>query len=202
MIKSISKELNTIQIPLYKGELSMLPFNLNDLTTIPNEFRETVEQMVKNLPDKLGTAFLTVHGKFVKKSKTLRRGAPHIDGNFIQGLSGWGKPGGNGWKVGENGFSLTSEEHKLSYENKNGGMLMASNYSACMGWNGTYKGKAKEGGDCSHIELGKGFMLKPNKVYYGNSQFIHESLPLDTDVFRVLYRITLPIDYPELNKEI
>ena len=72
MIKSISKELNTIQIPFYKGELSMLPFNLNDLTTIPNEFRETVEQMVKNLPDKLGTAFLTVHGKFVKKIKNLK----------------------------------------------------------------------------------------------------------------------------------
>lgn len=197
MINSISKELNAIQIPYYKGELSMLPFNLNDISSLPIEFRETVEQMIKNLPNKMGTAFLTVHGKFVKKAKTLRRGAPHIDGNFIQGLSSWGGgTGTNGWKVGENGFSLTSEEHKLSYENKNGGMLIASNYSACMGWNGVYNEKAKEGGDCSHIDLGEGFMLKPNKVYYGNSQFIHESLPLDKDVFRVLYRITLPIEYP------
>ena len=200
MIKSISKELNTIQIPYYKGELSMLPFNLNDLSTVPNEFKETVEQMIISLPNKMGTAFLTIHGKFIKKAKTLRRGAPHIDGNFIQGLSDyWGGGGGtNGWKVGENGFSLTSEEHKLSYENENGGMLIVSDYSACMGWNGIYEGKAKEGGDCSHIDLGEGFMLKPNKVYYGNSQFIHESLPLDKDIFRVLYRITLPIDYSEL----
>jgi hypothetical protein len=78
-------------------------------------------------------------------------------------------------------------------------MIIASNYSACMGWNGKYEGEAKEGGDCSHLDLGEGFMLKPNTVYYGNSQFIHESLPMDKDVFRVLFRITLPINHKPLN---
>ena len=72
MINSISKELNAIQIPYYKGELSMLPFNLNDLSTIPIELKETVEQMVKNLPNKVGTAFLTGQGKLVKKAKRSR----------------------------------------------------------------------------------------------------------------------------------
>jgi len=104
--------------------------------------------------------------------------------------------GGNGWKVGENGVSLTSENHKLSYQNSNGGMLIASNYSSCMGWNGKYEGEAKEGGDCSHIALKDGFMLKSGIVYYGSSQFIHESLPVNKDVFRVMFRVTLPIDYP------
>ena len=195
MIKSISKELNSIQVPFYNGEVSMIPFNLSDLTTLPAEFRETAKEMVKNLPNKIGEAYLTVHGKFVKKSKTLRRGAPHIDGNYIKELCGWGSGGGNGWKVGEDGNSLTSKEHKLSYESTKGGMLIASNYSACKGWNGVFNDKAGIGGDCSHLELNEGFMLEANKVYYGNSQFVHESLPLDKDVHRVMYRITLPIDH-------
>lgn len=198
MINSISKEWNEVTIPHYNGEVSMLPFNLNDLTTLPAQFIETANEMIKELPNKVGQAFLTVHGKFVKKDDTQRRGAPHIDGNYLESLS-WGSGGGNGWKVGENGNVLSSTEHKLSYKNKNGGMLIASNYSSCKGWNGKFKGEAGIGGDCRHIKLDSGFMLKPNKVYYGNSQFIHESLPLDKDVFRVLYRITLPIDYAQLS---
>lgn len=195
MINSISKELNEISVPFYKGEASMIPFELSDLTTLPNEFIKTVKEMIEHLPNKIGESYLTVHGKFVKKCKTLRRGAPHIDGNYIKEICDWGQGGGNGWKVGENGVSLTSEYHKLSYQNKKGGMLMASNYSACMGWNGEYEGEPREGGDCSHIDLKDGFILKSGIVYYGNSQFIHESLPVDQDVFRVLFRITLPIDY-------
>lgn len=195
MIKSVSKKLNSIEIPFFNGEVSMLPFNLSDLTTLPTEFRETVKEMIKNLPNKVGEAFLTVHGKFVKKSKTLRRGAPHIDGNYLKEFASWGSGGGNGWKVGENGMRLTSKEHSLSYENEKGGMLIASNYSACKGWNGVFDDKAGVGGDCSHLRLNEGFMLEANKVYYGNSQFIHESLPLDKDVHRVMYRITLPIEH-------
>jgi hypothetical protein len=195
MITSISKELNSIEIPFFKGEVSMLAFDLSDLKTLPIEFRDTAKQMVKNLPNQFGQAFLTVHGAFVKKYKTLRRGAPHIDGNYLKEVSSWGSGGGNGWKVGENGVKLTSKEHAVSYESKKGGMLIASNYSACKGWHGIFNDKAKEGGDCSHLKLNDGFMLDANKVYYGNSQFIHESLPLDKDIHRVMYRITLPINH-------
>jgi hypothetical protein len=198
MIHSIAKPLNKISIPYFKGEVSMLPFDLSNLDTLPEQFRGTAKEMIKNFPNKTGTAFLTVHGKFVKKAKTLRRGAPHIDGNYMPQVSEWGNTGTGGWKVGENGAKLSSEEHTLSYENKNGGMLIASNYSACKGWTGKFKGSAKEGGDCSHIKLNEGFMLDANKVYYGNSQFIHESLPLDKDIFRVLFRITLPMEHSPL----
>ena len=199
MIKSYSKPLYNINIPFYKGEISMLPFNLNDINSLPDQFRSVVEEMIKGLPIKIGEAFLTIHGKFVKKDKTLRRGMPHIDGNYLKEVSDWGNGGGNGWKVGENGVSLTSNEHKLSYLNDKGGMLMASNYSSCKGWDGLYEGEPKEGGDCSHIDLKDGFMLDKNKVYYGNSQFIHESLPVTKDTYRILVRITLPTNYPLIN---
>ena len=143
---------------------------------------------------------MKVNCKYVKQSETIRRGAPHVDSNYMK-IIGWDTGGGgNGWKVGEGGVSLTSDLHDLSYRNTNGGMLIVSNYSSCMGWNGNYEGEPREGGDCANIDLGDGFMLKSNKIYYGNSQFIHESLPVYKDVFRVMFRITLPVDYPLINQ--
>ena len=196
MINSISKKLYSINLPFYKGEVSMLPFCLDNISTLPKEFRNVVKDMIRSLSIKKGEAFFTVHGKFVKKNKTMRRGLPHIDGNYLKEVSGWGTGGGNGWKVGENGVKLNSKEHKKSYLNEDGGMLIASSYPACKGWNGFYNNKPKQGGDCSHVDLKNGFMLEPHTVYYGNSQFIHESLPVNKDVFRILYRITLPTDHP------
>lgn len=194
MINSVSREWGNIELPYYDGEVSMLPFRLEDLDSLPLEFRDTIRSMIKNLGNKFGEAYLTVHGKFVKKSNTLRRGAPHIDGNYLRNVASWG--GGTvDWKIGENGGTLNSEQHKMSYANDKGGMIIASNYSACKGWNGKFDGVAGIGGDCRHIALGDGFMLKSGKVYYGNSQFIHESLPMDKDVHRVMYRITLPISH-------
>ena len=70
--------------------------------------------------------------------------------------------------------------------NKNGGMLIASTYPACKGWVGEFEGESYIGGDCSKINLNEGFILKPNKCYYGTSQFIHESLPINESIHRVL----------------
>lgn len=88
---------------------------------------------------------------------------------------------------------------KPNYKAKDGtikrGIEIDGKYYACKGWNGVFDDKAGIGGDCSHLKLDEGFMLEANKVYYGNSQFVHESLPLDKDVHRVMYRITLPINH-------
>lgn len=195
MITSISKELYEVQIPNFTGEVKMLPFNLENLAEIPSQFKEMVAKMIEVLPIKKGIAYLTVDGKLVEKGKTQRRGGAHTDGNYLK-EGDWGKGGGNGWKVGGDGRTLTKEEHKLSYENETGGMLIASTYPACKGWNGLFDGFPNIGGDCSHISLNEGFILKPNTVYYGNSQWIHESLPIDKTTHRVVARITLPVDYP------
>lgn len=199
MITSISKELYEVQIPDFTGQVKMLPFNLENLAEIPKQFKETVSKMIEVLPIKKGTAYLTVDGKLVEKGKTQRRGGVHIDGNYLPSLNWGGSGGGNGWKVGEGGKVLSSKEHKLSYETETGGMLIASTYPACKGWNGTFKGKPYVGGDCTRIKnLNDGFILKPNTVYYGNSQWLHESLPIDKTTHRVVVRVTLPMDYPVL----
>jgi len=201
MIKSISKKLIEVSFPSFEGEIKMLPFNLSDLSSIPKQFLELVMSMINFLPVKEGIAYLTVDGKMIPAGSSHRRGGAHIDGNYIPEMCGWGSSGtgGNGWKVGENGRALDSDTHKLSYNNPDGGMLIVSDYAGCKGWNGAFNGEPGIGGDCRHIELDKGFILEPNTVYYGSSQFIHESLPLEKEVYRTMIRITLPLDYPIIN---
>lgn len=206
MIKSISAELTRVRIPKHKGEISMLPFEMSNIETVPVKFRGIVARMIRQIPVKKGIAYLTIDGKTVSKGKTQRRGGVHIDGNFIPDDGEWGSGGGGsdgtggGWKVGEDGRTLTKEQHNLSYRISTGGMLIASTYPSCKGWNGTYKGHPGTGGDCSKIKgLKGGFILKANTVYYGNSQFLHESLPIKKTVHRTLVRITLPFNYPEVN---
>lgn len=197
MIKSIAKELTQVMIPEFKGHIKMIPFLLSDLSTVPEIFRDLVDKMISTLPLKEGTAYLTVDGKLIPANSTHRRPGAHIDGNYLPHLCSWGSSGGNGWKVGEGGRKLGTEDHKLSYETETGGMLIASTHVGCKGWVGEFDGIPGIGGDCSHISLpDNGFLLKPNLVYYGNSQFVHESLTQETDVERVLVRITLPQDYP------
>ena len=200
MITSISRELYEVSIPEFSGQIKMLPFNLESLHEIPAAFKELVSKMIEALPIKKGTAFLTLDGKLVQKGDSQRRGGVHIDGNYLpSGWGGEGSGGQGGWKVGEGGRILSSKEHKLSYESPTGGMLIASTYPACKGWNGEFEGTAYVGGDCTRIQnLGEGFTLKPNVVYYGNSQFLHESLPVDKDIHRVMARITLPDNYSVL----
>jgi hypothetical protein len=185
----------------------MLPFNLETLQEIPGDLTKLVANMIKNLQIKKGIAFLTLDGKMVLKGDSQRRAGVHIDGNYLASSwgssdEGWGggtegnAGGGNGWKVGEGGRIISSTEHKASYKSTTGGMLIASTYPACRGWNGKFEGDAYIGGDCTRIlGLDEGFLLKKNTVYYGNSQFLHESLPVEKDVFRIIARITLPADY-------
>jgi hypothetical protein len=200
MLLSHSIKGQSIDLADINENLSMVPFDLETLKGIPQHLVEKVRQMTSHLLEPKGEAYLTVHTKELKANDTHRRPGAHIDGNYIIGRASWG--GGGGWKVGGDGQTLTTKEHSLSYDIKRGGMLIASDYPACRGWNGVIKGKASTGGDCSHIDLKdhKWNMLERNTVYYGTSQFIHESLPVNEDVTRTLMRITLPADYPYLTK--
>ena len=100
--------------------------------------------------------------------------------------------GGGGWKIGENGPAINTNFHNRQYNSLNGGIIMATNYPSCIGWNGDYDGLPNVGGDCSKIDLDTPLLLRENKVYYGNNHFIHESLSVDQDVHRVFARITMP----------
>ncbi len=191
-MKSHVTPVNTIELPLIEGEFSLIPFDLQTLEGLTEEFKAVVRQMLKGIQNLAGTAFFTIHGKRLHKGQTLRRGGPHTDGNFIPEIGGWTGGGGNGWKVGENGPSVGSERHERSYVEVNGGIILCSNFEACLGWVGEYEGFPAVGGDCSHLKLDTPFTLQRNTVYYGNNHFVHESLPMTEDVHRVFARVTLP----------
>lgn len=183
-------ETSTIELPMITGEYSMIPFDLNTLNGLPAEFIGAAADMLKGIIHAGGTAFFTIHGKQLKKGGTLRRGAPHTDGNYEPVNMSFG--GGGGFKIGESGPRLGSDIHIRQYDSEKGGIILASNFSACLGWTGEFEGLPKVGGDCRHIELNEPFNLQADKVYYGNNHFIHESLPMDEDVHRVFARITMP----------
>ncbi len=191
----ISKSIATssVELPMVECEISMIPFDLDTLTGVPLEFIAIVKQMLSGIKNNGGQAFFTIHGKKLKTNETLRRGAPHTDGNYCAEKHRFG--GGGGWKIGENGPSIDSKDHSDYYLTERGGIILASNFESCLGWNGEFTGTPKVGGDCRHIELNKPFMLKKDTVYYGNNHFIHESLPVTEDVHRVFARITMPINH-------
>ncbi len=181
MIKSRVIQMGGITIPDSLENVSMQPFEMGNALGI-------VGQMCKGFQ---GIGFLTVCTKHLSEGDTQRRPGAHIDGNFFQGR--WGNPGG--WKVGENGPPVGTQDHARGYLSSKGGMIIASNYSSCLGWKGDFNGSAGVGGDCRHIALNDGFMLSPNTIYYGNTSFIHESIPVRANVVRTMIRVTLPEDH-------
>lgn len=190
-MKSIALKTNSIDLPLIDGEFPMIPFDLETLVGLPDHFYHIAKQMLQGIAC-TGTAFFTIHGRRLKAGQTLRRGGPHTDGNYEPHIMTFG---GGGWKVGQDGPAINTKLHARQYNNEFGGIILASNYPACLGWIGEYNGLPNTGGDCSHITLDEPFMLEPNTVYYGNNHFIHESLPVDSNVHRVFARITLPEDH-------
>jgi hypothetical protein len=114
----------------------------------------------------------------------------------------WSGGGGNGWLTSNHFNPKSADLHRKLYNDPKGGMIIASNYSACRGWLGDFNGEIRQGGDISHLTTGlvnnSSFILKPNQIYYGNSQFVHESLPVTQNVNRQLVRITLPNSLPSL----
>lgn len=222
MIDSRAIQFMEVEIPSFEGHIHMKHFNASTLDNVPDIFKGVVNQMLSVLPKRDMNCWLTVDGKTIEAGKSHRRGGPHIDGNYLDafypmpneayerkrrefshqhGEIVTGHKGGwdDGWRS-KNAEISREEAFFLSYNTKSGGILITSNYRGCKGWVGMIHGAPTAGGDCSHLTLpeAQSFIMRPNVVYYGNSHFIHESIPQETNVHRVVVRITLPLDYPWL----
>jgi hypothetical protein len=190
-MKSIVKNMGTIDLPAINGEYAMIPFDCETFCGLPDQFIEIAQKMLSGIKAN-GTAFFTIHGKALKAGQTLRRGGPHTDGNYEPHVMTFG---GGGWKVGQNGPAINTTLHHEQYNNPLGGIVIATNYTSAVGYVGEFDGLPNTGGDCSHISLNEPFPLVADTVWYGNNHFIHESLPVNDDVHRVMARITLPITH-------
>lgn len=187
-MKSLVRNMGEIQLPVISGEYAMIPFDCETLHGLPDQFKEIAKQMLSGVKA-AGTAFFTIHGKKLKAGQTLRRGGPHTDGNYEPHVMTFG---GGGWKVGQDGPGINTALHNEQYNNPLGGIILATNYASAIGYIGDFDGLPNIGGDCSHIEVKDPFPLTANSVWYGNNHFIHESLPVEDDIHRVMARITLP----------
>ena len=198
MLKSKSKMIKKMSLPEWKGDrVYMHEFDMAN-PTMPKGYERwesVIKDIVSESPKKTGKAYITIDEKIVRKGESHRRGGPHTDGNYI---FGWG--GGGGWLTGEDGRFLPREKHVEQYCQEGGGLFLISSYKSCKGWNGEFEGEPNQGGDCTHLDLSKMdcYEMESNTLYWGNSTFIHESLPVQEDVKRQLVRITLPADAEEL----
>lgn len=74
------------------------------------------------------------------------------------------------------------------------GIILASSVSAAEGYLGTYEGPIGEMGDCAHIDISKLDVLpmEAGRVYAGNVNCLHQSLPVETSCRRSLVRLNVP----------
>lgn len=199
-MQSIARPLNVVAFPEFTGAQMYMKKVLAKVAhlVVPLAYRPMVRQMILDA----GVAsdqhvWVTIDESRVKKGQKHRRGGAHIDGCYeTMGWNGWG---GGGWLNGVPGRMLSAAEHALSYQNPNGGMIIASNYEACKVWTGEIDGIAGQGGSCEHLRdqfdaLESG-MMEANRVYLTNSTCIHESLPLEQTFNRQLIRITLSAEH-------
>lgn len=193
---SLVRPVGTINFPEFSGARTYMARNLagHALKDVPEQYHDIINSMLQSagIPEHTGF-YVTIDEQFLRKDGKLRRGGVHIDGNY---LFGWG---GNGWLNGVPGKMLTEEQQRLQYESPLGGVIMASNFTACQAFVGTIDGKAGLGGDCEHLrdklDTMESFWLKEDVVYLGNSTFIHEGHVVSQDVNRQLVRLTLDTTY-------
>lgn len=110
----------------------------------------------------------------------------HTDGREV----GYGKQ--EGGHSGSRGTHSSFEEF-----NKNGGILMASNYAGCRVFRGDFYGTIADGGCCKSINVDglENELIPAGDVYFLNPLCIHEGLVIDKEVNRSLIRINLHPDY-------
>jgi len=74
------------------------------------------------------------------------------------------------------------------------GIILATDVTGCRGFNGTWSGNPRAGGDCDHIDLSelRAIRLLEGRIYAGNVAMLHESLPVARDCLRTVVRLNVP----------
>lgn len=196
-MQSIARQLTAVEFPTFAGVQLYMKEVLVGLahTVVPPGYMEMVRNMLAEAKIPADqTIWITIDESHVEEGKKHRRGRAHVDGCYD--YMDWG---GGGWLNGVPGRMVTPEVQRLTYENPNGGMLIASNFKSCQVWEGEFEGVPGLGGDCEHFrdELNQmeTSMMPANVAYMANSTCIHESLPVTATVDRQLIRITLSDTY-------
>jgi len=149
--------------------------------------------------------------------ESQRREGIHIDGNFCADPNFQGSTwGGNGTTWGGKGgvrynpvTKKAETDWTLPYDveipigdyvsDTKGGIFAVSTQVGCHAWEGRFKGRILDGGDCAEIqpqliEANK-TILEKNCLYFMTSNTPHDSVPINQGIRRTFLRITLNHEY-------
>lgn len=183
------RELCSVALPYAGRQKYMHTFDLSDPRMADGfeDYLEPVTALCHSAGACEGFAHMTVDEKIVKAGMSQRRPMPHVDGCFVPAIRDWSHDGGGGWNHYCNNVAATSVSRMP--------VIVAASAVGCRAWRGTFEGDPKNDGDLSHLQLGRGEVLRPCVGYLLSADCIHESMILEEQTQRTFLRIALPTEF-------
>lgn len=219
--QSIIETRGDVAFPAWEGtRIYMQPFLKADgLPQDLSRWQPTVDAMLEGI-DTDQPVYIMIDETEVAAGNTQRRPGLHIDGYWNPGIKGHSShvcagpahrelprrhsplppshrsipPGHASLMAGhtghKSGAGLWSEADFAAPE----GIILASSVSAAEGYVGTYEGPIGEMGDCGHVDVSSLAVLpmEAGRVYAGNVNCLHRSLPVARSCRRSLVRLNVP----------
>lgn len=189
MYNSKCELIGDVSFPEFTGEkVYMQKFYQKD--GLPKHFsrwQSTIDQMLATTETD-EPIFLMISQKLVNANESHRPSGVHIDGYWDEKIfmhRGTGHRGCKNPPIDDNWNKIDLSDPES--------LILASNYASCKVYTGDYSGVIGNRGDCSAIDTTgmSTAILEPFKAYKGNVAFLHESLPVEQDVYRTLVRLNL-----------
>lgn len=177
---SVVQQRGAVMFPEFTGErVYMHEFRKpSGLPKYLARWKDTVDAMLDGI-DVDGPIYLMVDQARVMAGTAHRRPGVHVDGFWEPARLAHGHPGHGG--------------HRIDGETQET-LLLASNVMGCRGYVGSYAQKARDKGDCSHVDL-SGLIavdFEPYRCYSGHAlTMLHESVPLAQDALRTVVRLNV-----------
>lgn len=211
--RSIIETRGDVSFPGWEGErIYMRPFLKADgLPQDLSRWQPTVDAMLEGI-DTDQPVYIMIDETEVNAGKTQRRPGLHIDGYWDPGITAYGAHSamadGHRSRPRHRSEPAAPPLHRAVPRRHMSGsalwkdadfaapeaIILASSISAAEGYIGTYEGPIGEMGDCAHIDISnmEVLQMESGRVYAGNVNCLHQSLPVEVDCRRSLVRLNVP----------
>lgn len=195
-MQSIAKHLGRVELPGFTGtRVQMMPFLVHDPAgSLPAPFAPWLDLLsrISQHSGARGVGFITLDEAELRRGDYHRRPGLHVDcGGPLLAHGGAPPPppkhGGSPPAPGPHGAS-----------SRRGGMYVVASACGSRGWVGEFPGEQADEGDCDGIRgaLGRATRLEAGELYWANSHFVHETIPVTSAGPRQFLRVSMPSDSP------
>ncbi|MFB6225628.1 MAG: hypothetical protein ABEI13_04190 [Candidatus Paceibacteria bacterium] len=199
---SLVQKVGSVKLPPFNGvRILIMPYKLEDPEgTIPDfvgkhylaPWRPTVKAIGRFMPNKHGTAYLTIDEAIVEAGETHRRPGLHVDG-----VGPWGDDNPI-WS--SDVFSSKNQPDTREAKYLRGGMFLAASHTGCRAWDKDFTGYPGPDGDCAHLEdqcnPQEAIYMKPGGLYWCGPYGVHEAISMEERTARQLIRVSTPSNAP------